>query len=113
MGNRKDQKSQALIKSALKSEDLLAHHKELGGQWKLMEEHHIEKTYLFKSFKEALDFVNDVGRIAEEENHHPDVHLSYGKVELKVFTHSLKGLTEKDFELAAKWDACYLSKFSN
>jgi 4a-hydroxytetrahydrobiopterin dehydratase len=77
----------------------------LGGGWRVVDEHHLEKEYRFKNFKEALDFANQVGRIAEEQGHHPDIYLAWGKVGLKIWTHKIDGLTESDFVLAAKADA--------
>ena len=76
----------------------------LGGNWQAINRHHLEKTYEFKNFKEALDFTNRVGEIAEKEGHHPDIYLSWGKVQLKIWTHKIDGLTESDFILAAKAD---------
>lgn len=64
----------------------------------------ISKMFLFKDFKAALRFVNKVGKFAEEANHHPDIVLSYGKVNVKLSTHSAGGLTIKDFELAKAID---------
>lgn len=72
--------------------------------WELIQEHHIEKEYIFKNFREALAFTNKVGEIAEQEGHHPDIHLSWGKVKLIIWTHKIDGLTESDFILAAKCD---------
>jgi 4a-hydroxytetrahydrobiopterin dehydratase len=77
---------------------------QLGGGWKVAGEHHLEKEYLFKDFKEALAFTNKAGAIAEEEGHHPDIFLSYGKVKIEIWTHKIDGLTESDFILAAKYD---------
>lgn len=77
---------------------------ELGGSWKVINDHHLEKSYSFKNFKEALDFTNKVGALAEKEKHHPDIHLSWGKVKLILWTHAANGLTENDFILAAKCD---------
>ena len=82
-------------------EDLLA---KLGGDWRLVEEHHLEKQYKFKNFAQALDFTNAVGAIAEEQGHHPDIYLAWGKVGLKIWTHKIDGLTESDFVFAAKAD---------
>ncbi|HLP77840.1 MAG TPA: 4a-hydroxytetrahydrobiopterin dehydratase [Candidatus Paceibacterota bacterium] len=78
---------------------------DLGNDWKVLGEHHLEKEYSFRNFKEALDFTNRVGAIAEEEGHHPDIFLGWGKVKLELWTHSIGGLTESDFILAAKVDA--------
>ena len=71
--------------------------------WKL-KNGKLSKEYKFRNFKEALKFVNKVGRIAEKEGHHPDIYLTYGKCNIEMFTHSIKGLSENDFILAAKID---------
>jgi len=73
--------------------------------WQVIDEHHLQKTYTFPDFLTALDFVNRVGAIAEQEGHHPDLFLTWGKVEVKTWTHKIDGLTESDFILAAKIDA--------
>jgi 4a-hydroxytetrahydrobiopterin dehydratase len=73
--------------------------------WQVVDEHHLSKTYTFPDFRAALDFVNRVGAIAEQEGHHPDLYLSWGKVEVRTWTHKIDGLTESDFILAAKIDA--------
>jgi len=72
--------------------------------WSVVNNHHIEKEFKFPDFKTALAFVNRAGEIAEEEGHHPDLLLSWGKVEVKTWTHKIDGLTESDFILAAKID---------
>ncbi|MDD2599199.1 MAG: 4a-hydroxytetrahydrobiopterin dehydratase [Kiritimatiellae bacterium] len=72
--------------------------------WKVVEEHHLVKSYDFDDFKQALAFTNRVGAVAEEQGHHPDIYLSYGKVEIKIWTHKIDGLTESDFIFAAKVD---------
>ena len=76
---------------------------QLGG-WEVVREHHLEKTYTFPDFQKALVFVNRAGAIAEQEGHHPDLHLSWGKVGVEIWTHKIDGLTESDFILAAKID---------
>jgi len=75
--------------------------------WKVIEEHHIAKSFLFPDFRQALDFVNRVGELAEEQGHHPDLTLSWGKVDVVIFTHKIKGLSESDFILGAKIDRLY------
>lgn len=80
---------------------------QLGNDWQLVEEHHIEREYRFKNFQQALDFVNSVGRMAEELGHHPDVYLTWGKVRLQLWTHKIKGLHDNDFIFAAKADNLY------
>ncbi len=74
----------------------------LGGGWLVVDEHHLDKTYEFEDFVSALDFTNRVGALAEEQGHHPDIHLSWGRVRLEIWTHKIDGLTESDFILAAK-----------
>lgn len=78
--------------------------------WKIIDQHHIIKSYLFPDFKTALAFVNRVGVVAEEEGHHPDINLTWGKVDVKTYTHKIDGLTESDFILAAKTDELYFKK---
>jgi 4a-hydroxytetrahydrobiopterin dehydratase len=65
-------------------------------------EHHLTRTYTFPNFREALDFVNKVGELAEEQGHHPDILLAWGKAEVTLWTHKIDGLTESDFIMAAK-----------
>lgn len=80
---------------------------ELLGQldgWEVVEEHHLSKNYSFPDFVTALDFVNRIGEIAEEQGHHPDIYLTWGKVGIQIFTHKIDGLTESDFVFAAKID---------
>jgi 4a-hydroxytetrahydrobiopterin dehydratase len=76
-------------------------------QWKAVNEHHITRTYTFPDFKQALDFVNHVGAVAEEQGHHPDILLTWGKAEVTLWTHKINGLTESDFIMAAKIDRLY------
>ena len=73
-------------------------------EWRVVDEHHLEKEYSFSDFQTALDFVNRAGSIAEEQGHHPDIYLSWGKAGVKIWTHKIDGLTESDFILAAKID---------
>ena len=65
----------------------------------------MERTFRFRDFKEAMRFVNDVAEAAENEGHHPDIHIFYNKVRLELTTHKIKGLSQNDFILAAKIDA--------
>jgi 4a-hydroxytetrahydrobiopterin dehydratase len=91
---------------ALKGAELDALKSEVPG-WEVVNEHHLYKSYKFPDFKAALDFVNRAGAIAEEQAHHPDLLLAWGKVEVTVFTHKIGGLTESDFILAAKIDRVF------
>lgn len=70
--------------------------------WEVVRNHHICKTFPFPDFKSALEFVNRVAEIAEREDHHPDIFLAWGKVEITIWTHKIDGLSESDFVLAAK-----------
>lgn len=90
--------------SPLEDVELDALVEELGGGWDVVNEHHLQKEFSFKNFQEALDFTNEVGVLAEEQGHHPDIHLSWGKVRIVLWTHKINGLSEGDFILAAKID---------
>jgi len=76
--------------------------KNLNG-WKL-QNNYIEKEYTFKTYLEGLNFVYEIGKLAEDEGHHPDVFLGYKKVKVTLTTHAIKGLSENDFIVAAKID---------
>ena len=91
---------------ALKGEQLHALSHQLP-QWRVVDEHHLSRTFTFPDFKQALDFVNRVGAVAEEQGHHPDLLLTWGKVEITLWTHKVNGLTESDFIMAAKIDSLY------
>ena len=73
-------------------------------QWNVVNNHHLERHLSFPDFKAALDFVVRVGNLAEEQGHHPDILLKWGKVGITIWTHKIDGLTESDFILAAKID---------
>ena len=88
----------------LKGEELDALQEKLGNGWKIINEHHLEKEYIFADFRQALDFTVKVGEVAENQGHHPDIYLAWGKVKLAIWTHKIDGLTESDFILAAKAD---------
>lgn len=94
----------------LKGKELENLFRDLEEGWELIDEKKIEKTYRFKDFKGALAYVNDIGKIAEEEGHHPDIFLSWGKVKVTLWTHKIKGLSESDFIMAAKCDVAYTSR---
>jgi 4a-hydroxytetrahydrobiopterin dehydratase len=92
--------------AALKGAELKSLKSQVPG-WDVVNEHHLHKLYKFADFKTALDFVNRAGAIAEEQGHHPDILLEWGKVEITVYTHKIDGLTESDFILAAKIDRVF------
>ena len=76
----------------------------LGGGWETIAEHHLQKEFKFPDFRTALSFTNQVGELAEEQGHHPDIFLAWGKVVITIWTHKIDGLNESDFILAAKID---------
>jgi len=76
-----------------------------GNGWQIVDEHHLEKDYRFPDFAAALAFVNRVGAMADEQNHHPDVMLAWGRARITIWTHKIDGLTESDFVFAARCDA--------
>jgi 4a-hydroxytetrahydrobiopterin dehydratase len=77
----------------------------LGGEWKVIDGHHLNKEFRFKNFRQALTFTNQVGELAEQIGHHPDLLLAWGRVGVTIWTHKIGGLSESDFIFAAKVDA--------
>lgn len=88
----------------LKGEKIKELQGQLQGDWQVVDEHHLARDYSFKNFRQALDFTNRVGDLAETQGHHPDICLGWGRVALEVWTHKIDGLTESDFIFAAKVD---------
>ncbi|OGY98615.1 MAG: hypothetical protein A2855_02075 [Candidatus Liptonbacteria bacterium RIFCSPHIGHO2_01_FULL_57_28] len=76
---------------------------EVNTDWQIGEKE-ISRHFKFKDFKEAMAFVNKVAEVANEENHHPDIYIFYNKVDIKLTTHAIRGLSENDFIMAAKID---------
>ena len=89
----------------LKGQELRTLHRELSQGWNVIEEHQLEKSFTFSDFRQALDFTNKVGELAEVQGHHPDIYLAWGKVKITLWTHKIDGLTQSDFIFAAKVDA--------
>ena len=88
----------------LKDVELNRWHEMLGNDWQVIEDHHLEKTFKFNDFVQALAFTNRVGDLAEEINHHPEICLTWGRVHITIYTHKIDGLAEADFIWAAKVD---------
>ncbi|MGO8696907.1 MAG: 4a-hydroxytetrahydrobiopterin dehydratase [Limisphaerales bacterium] len=86
----------------LQGEELTRLVLELGQGWRVVNGHHLERDFKFDNFRQALDFTDCVGELAETQNHHPDIYLAWGKVKLTLWTHKIDGLTESDFIFAAK-----------
>ena len=89
----------------LAGHELQAMDAKLDPGWRVVDEHHLEKEYLFDDFRGALDFTVKVGELAEQQDHHPDIFLAWGRVKVTIWTHKIGGLTESDFVFAAKTDA--------
>jgi len=89
----------------LEGEDLSRLEAEIGGGWRVVDRHHLEKEYTFPDFSGALEFVNRVGVMADEQDHHPDVYLAWGRARVQIWTHKIDGLTESDFIFAARCEA--------
>jgi 4a-hydroxytetrahydrobiopterin dehydratase len=87
----------------LKGEEIENLLRQLEG-WQVVNEHHLQRTYRFKDFRESLQFVNRIGELAEDQGHHPDICFGWGKADVTIWTHKIDGLTESDFVLAAKID---------
>ena len=85
-------------------DEIVKYQKEVSEQWEVVNDHSIKRKFRFKDFKEAMKFVNDVADIANHEGHHPDFYILYNIVDLELYTHAVKGLSENDFIMAAKID---------
>ena len=79
-------------------------------QWQVVNQHHLQKTFRFKDFRESLELVNKIGELAESQGHHPDICFGWGKADVTIWTHKIDGLTESDFVMAAKIDRAYAAR---
>jgi 4a-hydroxytetrahydrobiopterin dehydratase len=77
---------------------------QVNSDWQVLENKKIKRSFSFVNFKQTMDMVNKIADIAEAEGHHPDMYVSYGKLEVELWTHAINGLSENDFILAAKID---------
>ncbi|HTJ41899.1 MAG TPA: 4a-hydroxytetrahydrobiopterin dehydratase [Kofleriaceae bacterium] len=93
---------------ALAGEALASLTQELGAEWD-SSSGKLRRTYRFPDFRSALRFVDAVGAMADEVDHHPDVELSWGKATIQIWTHTVGGLAEIDFVFAARCDRIYSS----
>ena len=75
--------------------------------WDVVDGHHLHRVFRFPDFAQALAFVNRIGAAAEEQNHHPDLLLTWGRVEVSIFTHTINGISGKDHALATMIDSLY------
>jgi 4a-hydroxytetrahydrobiopterin dehydratase len=86
----------------LKGSSIEALQRRLEGDWRVVDEHHLEKEFKFGSYREGIAFVNLIADIAEEQQHHPDLVVGYAMVNVQLWTHKIGGLSENDFIMAAK-----------
>lgn len=89
----------------LSSDEISSLKKSIEGGWSIVDDHHLMRTFKFRTFQEALEFTNRVGEIAEDEGHHPVITVGWGKADVVIFTHTIDGLSRNDFVLAAKISA--------
>lgn len=90
--------------AALNQKEVEEFKKHISGGWKVTDNKKISKEYLFVNYRHTMVFVNKVADLAEEEGHHPDMHVYYGRIVIELWTHAINGLSENDFILAAKID---------
>ena len=81
--------------------------RQLAGRWALNSNGHLECSYEFSNFVDAMNFANGVGDIANAENHHPDLHVGWGRCKVEIWTHKISGLTDSDFYFAAKVERAF------
>jgi 4a-hydroxytetrahydrobiopterin dehydratase len=82
-------------------EELKVHIK---NDWEISEYKKLVKEYAFVNYKHTIDFVNKVAQLAEDEGHHPVMHVYYGRIVIELWTHAIDGLSENDFIMAYKID---------
>lgn len=93
---------------ALSSGQVQALLQQIGNSWEINDAGHIYAKFKFKNFQKAMDFANSIAVIANSQNHHPDLHIAWGLCGIEIWTHSINGLTESDFILAAKCDEAFI-----
>ena len=91
-------------KAPLNKKEIAEYLKNIRDDWKVSKDNKISKEYSFVNYKHTMDFVNKVANLAEEEGHHPVIHVYYGKVMIELWTFTINGLSENDFILASKID---------
>lgn len=88
----------------MNQQEVAEYKKHINDDWKVTDNIKISKDFVFVKYRHVLSFVNKVADLAEEEGHHPDMHVYYGKVIVELWTHAINGLSENDFILASKID---------
>jgi 4a-hydroxytetrahydrobiopterin dehydratase len=90
--------------SALNETEIAKYKKQISNDWKVIDGNKITKEYYFVNYRSTIDFVNKVADLAEDEGHHPVLHIYFGRAVLELWTHAINGLSENDFILASKID---------
>ena len=85
--------------------------KQLKLDWEVVEDNKIKHEFKFDTYIQGLEFAQRVGKLAEEENHHPNIHIYYKRVEIDLATHSIRGLSQNDFIMAAKIEEIFSFDF--
>lgn len=88
----------------LTDQEIAEYEKEISSDWKVVNDRRLFREFSFVNYRHTMDFVNKIAEIAEEEGHHPVMHVFYGRVDVELWTHAIDGLSENDFILAAKID---------
>jgi 4a-hydroxytetrahydrobiopterin dehydratase len=88
----------------LTGNEITEYKKQISADWIVIDNNKITKEFYFVSYRQTMDFINKVADIAEEEGHHPVLHIYFGRAVAELWTHSINGLSENDFILAAKID---------
>ena len=97
----------------LKGDSLQTLFGKLENDWKIIDEHHLQKDYAFGSYKKAVRFTNLIANLAESEGHHPELLLSFINVRVSIWTHKIDGMVESDFIFAAKSDQIHVNEFAS
>ena len=95
----------------LEGEELAKYLSILGNEWEVTEGKQLVKEFKFPTFSKALEYTNKVGTFADEKNHHPDIHLAWGKAKVVIWTHRISGLAEMDFVWAANIEKIHQDQF--
>ncbi len=88
----------------LNEKEISEYKKQISDTWIVSGNSKLTKEFFFVSYRHTIDFVNKVASLAEEEGHHPVLHVYFGRAVVELWTHSISGLSENDFILAAKID---------
>ena len=88
----------------LNEKEVAEYRMQIRDDWKVIENKKLLKEYIFENYRDSMDFVNSVANLAEEEGHHPVMHVFFGRVVIELWTHVIDGLSENDFIMAFKID---------